>query len=316
MKILLTGGSSLTGAWFVRALAAAGHQVVAVHRRPAAEAYRDLRGRRIALVARHAEQVFGCSFGDDGFLKLIGRAGPWDLLAHHAAETTNYQSDRFDVAAAVAANTANLPAVLGALRDAGCTRVLLTGSIFERGEGKGTDPLPAISPYGISKTLTRDAFGRACRQAGMTLGRLVIPNPFGPLEERGFTYYLARCWLGGQTPTVRTPLYVRDNIHVDLLARAYADFASRLTPDARQSKLNPTGYRETQGDFARRFAEAMRPRLGRPCPLQFAEQTDFPQPRVRVNTDVPDAAALGFDENRAWDELAAFYRQHFADRMG
>jgi hypothetical protein len=41
--------------------------------------------------------------------------------------------------------------------------------------------------------------------------------------------------------------------------------------------------------------------------VELANQTSFPEPRVRINTDVLDAAALGWDEAAAWDEFARYY---------
>ena len=61
----------------------------------------------------------------------------------------------------------------------------------------------------------------------MPLGKFVIPNPLGPFEEPRFCAYLIRQWQAGEAAEVRTPAYVRDNIHVDLLAAAYAAFAKR-----------------------------------------------------------------------------------------
>ena len=49
MKVLFTGGSSFTGMWFIRELAAAGHQVAAAFRRPAGEYADPVRRRRVAL---------------------------------------------------------------------------------------------------------------------------------------------------------------------------------------------------------------------------------------------------------------------------
>jgi UDP-glucose 4-epimerase len=54
----------------------------------------------------------------------------------------------------------------------------------------------------------------------------VIPNPFGLYEEPHFTAYLMTTWLASETPRVQTPRYVRDNIHVSLLAKAYAAFVA------------------------------------------------------------------------------------------
>jgi nucleoside-diphosphate-sugar epimerase len=153
MKILFTGGSSFTGFWFIRELAAAGHDVAAIFRRQAQEYADGLRRERAVLASQVCRPVFGCSFGDERFLALIGE-DRWDLLCHHGAEVTNYKSPDFDVIAALENNAHNLPSVLGALRATGCRRLLLTGSVFEGGEGAGSQGLPDFSPSGLSKALT------------------------------------------------------------------------------------------------------------------------------------------------------------------
>lgn len=306
MKILFTGGSSFTGCWFVRELAAAGHQVVATFRRQADDYPDELRRRRVALAAEGCRPVFGVSFGDDAFLSLV-KEGGWDLLAHHAAEVTDYKSPDFDVVGALQNNTRSLRRVLRELGEAGCRKVLLTGSVFEQGEGAGSEGLPAFSPYGLSKGLTYEVFRYHCRLEGLHLAKLVIPNPFGPLEEPRYTTYLVRTWLAGGVPRCATPAYVRDNIHVSLLAKAYAAFAARLPASCGVSRLNPTGYAETQGAFTRRVAEELRVRLGVACDVELGVQAEFPEPRVRINTDVLDAAGLGWSEVAAWDELALYH---------
>jgi nucleoside-diphosphate-sugar epimerase len=306
MRILFTGASSFTGAWFVRELAAAGHQVTATFRQ-GAEAYPDeVRRRRVALAAAASEPAFGVSFGDDAFLALVRRGG-WDLLAHHAADVTNYRSPDFDTAAALQANTRSLAAVLQAFRAGGGRRVLLTGSVFEGGEGAGSQGLPHFSPYGLSKALTAEVFRYHCERVGVGLGKLVVPNPFGPFEEPRYTAYLMKTWFGGGTAGCANPAYVRDNIHVSLLAKVYAGFAAGL-PETGFARRNPSGYAESQGAFTQRLAAEMRPRLGLPCLVELKRQTEFPEPQVRINTDIPDAQALGWDEAAAWDEMAGYYR--------
>lgn len=308
MKILLTGASSFTGCWFARELAAAGHDVTATFR-SAPEGYGDpLRKKRVELVAAACRTVHGVAFGDARFLDLVGSGG-FDLLAHHAADVTNYRSPDFDAAQALQHNICNLGAVLERLRAGGGQRVLLTGSVFEGGEGAGSQGLPDFSPYGLSKALTAQAFRYYCARAGVHLGKFVVPNPFGPYEEARYTAYLMKNWLAGTKPACGNPAYVRDNIHVALLAKAYARFAAELPATTGWSRLNPSGYAESQGAFTLRLAEAMRPRLGLPCPVELKRQTEFPEPRVRINTDIPDAAALGFDEDAAWDDMARYYRE-------
>jgi nucleoside-diphosphate-sugar epimerase len=306
MKVLFTGGSSFTGYWFVRELVHSGHDVTAILRRPPGS-YEGVRGSRVAELTKLCECAAGISFGDPAFLDLMGRSPGWDVLCHHAADATDYKSDDFDVMAAVAANTANLQSLLQAMLEKHCGKIVLTGSVFENAEGAGSEGLPAFSPYGLSKAFTWEIFRYHARRTGLRLGKFVIPNPFGPFEEARFTAYLIRTWISGGEATVNTPAYVRDNIHVSLLAKAYARFVEGLGEGAGVETLAPSGYVESQGVFARRIAAEMRPRLNLECAVALKEQTEFSEPRIRINVDVPNASELGFSESRAWDELAAYY---------
>jgi UDP-glucose 4-epimerase len=306
MKVLSTGGSSFTGFWFIRELAAAGHHVTAIFRKHPDEYSEALRRQRVVLASEVSRPIYGCSFGDARFLSLIAEEG-WDILCHHGADVTNYKSPDFDPVAALRNNTHNLPSVIEALRKAGCDRLLLTGSVFEAGEGAGSEGLPDFSPYGLSKTLTARMFEFYCRRAGIGLGKFVIPNPFGPFEEQRFTAYLMKNWLTGATASCSSPSYVRDNCHVSLLAKVYAQFAAGL-PASGFTRINPSGYAESQGAFTLRLAQEMRPRLNLPCSVELKKQTDFSEPRVRINTDLPDVDALGWDESAAWDEMARYYQ--------
>jgi len=307
MKILFTGGSSFTGSWFIRELTASGHNVTAIFRRQPGEYADAVRRERVVLAAKTCRAIYGCSFGDSRFLPLIGEGG-WDLLCHHGADVANYKSPDFDAVAALRNNTHNLPAVLKALGTAGCRRLLLTGSVFEGGEGAGSQGLPDFSPYGLSKALTAQMFCYYCGTAGIGLGKFVIPNPFGPYEEPRFTAYLMKNWLTGTTPACSNSSYVRDNIHVSLLAKVYARFAVEFPPSG-FTRINPSGYAESQGAFSLRLAMEMRPRLKLPCPVELKKQVEFPEPRVRINTDLADVDALGWDESTAWDEMAHYYQR-------
>jgi hypothetical protein len=48
-------------------------------------------------------------------------------------------------------------------------------------------------------------------------------------------------------------------------------------------------------------------RLGLPCRLELGALSEFPEPPVRVNTDILDASALGWSEAQAWDVLVSYY---------
>jgi UDP-glucose 4-epimerase len=307
VKVLLTGASSFTGYWFAEALHAVGAQVVAPLRAPLESYAEGTRAERVRRLKRAAEVDGGAPFGSDRFLALA-KGGGFDLLCHHAARVGDYRSPDFDIAGALAENTANLRAVLDLLGKGGLKGVALTGSMFEQGEGAGEPPRAAFSPYGLSKGLTATVVAHRCREAGLAFAKFVIPNPFGPLEEPRFCAYLIRTWKNGETARVNTPDYVRDNIHVSLLARAYAKFAAETAAGTGRGRLNPSGYVEAQGDFAERFAAAMRPRLGLDCKLELAVQTDFSEPMMRVNTESAARYVGQWDEAAAWDEAADYYR--------
>lgn len=306
MKILFTGASSFTGYWFVRELAAAGHEVTAVLRKRPEDYPDEVRRSRAEGLLDVCTPVYGASFGDDAFVSLL-REGGFNVLCHHGADVTNYKSPDFDAVGAAANNAKNLPAVIEALRSGGSRRIVLTGSAFEGGEGAGSQGLPDFSPYGFSKRLTSETFRYYANRDGLSLGKFVIPNPFGPFEEPRYTAYLMKNWLEGKTPSCSNPAYVRDNIHVSLLAKAYVAFVANLPDLPNYAQLNPMGYAESQGAFTLRLAQEMRPRLNLPCEVELKKQTAFPEPRVRINTDVVDADILGWDESAAWDAMAEYY---------
>jgi nucleoside-diphosphate-sugar epimerase len=182
--------------------------------------------------------------------------------------------------------------------------------VFENDEGAGDEPRRAFSPYGLSKGLTFQVFRYYCQEAGLPLGKFVIPNPFGPFEEPRFTAFLMKNWKAGKPVEVKTPDYVRDNIHVGLLAAAYAKFAGRVAAAKEPLiKINPSGYAEKQGEFAQRVGREVKSRLGWACELKLAKQVDFSEPLNRVNTEPAAQLVPEWNESKAWDAFAEFYAQ-------
>lgn len=309
MRILLTGASSFTGAWFARALSEAGHEVIAPLRGNAS-GYEGIRAQRVAWIASKVRLVDNAPFGSDRFLELLKEPAPIDVLCHHAADVTNYRSPDFNTIQAVASNCYELRLVLETLRGrANSASVVFTGSVFENDEGLGENPMRAFSPYGLSKALSWQYFRYYCGAAQVRLGKFVIPNPFGRFEEPRFTSYLIRTWKSGAVASVQTPSYVRDNIHVGLLALAYVGFVeSQRCGRSPVDSLRPSGYVETQGAFAHRFASEMSQRLGIACKLELKDQSEFAEPACRINADPTARHFPAWQESKAWDELAEFYR--------
>ena len=305
-RVLLTGASSFTGLWIAEALAAQGYEVLAPLLRARAD-YDPERLARIARLEAVAEVVWACPFGSAAFLDLLRTNRDLVALAHHAADVTGYRDPGFDAMAAFQRNLTGAAGALGVLAEQGARAVVVTGTVFEAGEGGCPDEPLAVTPYGLSKTLTNIAFQHQAAWAELRFGRFVIPSPYGAFEQqRSFPAYLFRSWFAGETPVVRTPLYLRDHLPAPLLGRAYAEHLARRLQDAASPEVaRPSGWIATQGDFARRLAAEAAPRLGRDCPLGFADQTEFAEPLGRVNAD--PAPRADWDEAAFWDGYVGWY---------
>lgn len=302
MKVFLTGASSFTGYWIARVLAERGHDVVASFS-GSREDYQEGRSARVAGLADLVDCRFGLTFGSNAFAGAVAEARP-DVMGLHGAEVTNYRSWDFDPLEAARRNTQGVRSLFGALP--ATSRVVATGSVFEPYEGIGDPTERTFNPYGLSKMISYELFRMEAERAGLPLLKFVIPNPFGVFEERRFTYYLVSEWSAGRTPRVGTPDYVRDNIHVELLAASYA-VAVEAGPKAQVERVRPSGYIETQGSFAKRFANEMAARWGLDLPVELACQSDFSEPRIRVN-DMPAVELVtDWNEALAWDGLARYY---------
>lgn len=310
MKILFTGASSFTGYWFAKALAEDGHEVICTYTATGANAYNDVRAERVQRLQTLVKPVFGMCFGDERFIQLI-QAERFDLFCHHAADVTNYKAADFDVTAALANNTSNIYPTLSALAESGCKNIVLTGSVFEGGEGAGSQGLPHFSPYGLSKSLTAQVFEYYAERFGLGFGKFVIPNPFGVFEEPRFTAYLMKAWLKGDAPKVNTPDYIRDNIHVGLLALYYRFFCNEMGRDGLR-KLAPSDIACSQGMFTKQLSSEVSARLNIPCDFELAKQVDFSEPFMRLNTDRIQAITDSFSVSNAWDEFVAYYTGKYA----
>lgn len=306
MKILLTGASSFTGFWFTKTLSESGHQIVTPLKSNIDSYAEGVRATRVKNLKKYAEVVDECIFGDAKFIQLVTSQN-FDLFCHHAAYVGDYRNPDFDITNAVEENTNNLKQVLKIMANKGLKGVLLTGSVFEQSEGSGDQPLNAFSPYGLSKGITASIFQYRCSELNIKLGRFIIPNPFGPFEEPRFCDYLMNVWIKDDVANIKTPEYVRDNIHVSLLAKVYRKFTENFYNISSNAKINPSGYAESQGSFALRFASEMHKRLKINTRIEFSKQIIFSEPRVRINTDSASTYIGEFNEDYLWDDLADYY---------
>lgn len=309
VRVVLTGGSSFTGYWFARALADAGHEVVApLSGSRSSESYTGIRATRVAMLQACAQTRFDAPFGSETFLHALREAAPFDVLCHHRAERRGSAALTFDVdpVAALQANTQRLVEILHTMKEAGCGSMILTGSVFEEREGIGDVPLQPRNAFDLSKGLTSTVCDFYCRVEGIAFDRFVIATPFGPYEERGLANYLMQSWFAGKTAHVSGPRYVRDHIHIRRLASCYAQFVSE-TGTRGGRKIGPSGYIESLGDFARRVAQETRKRTKLLCPTSFGWHNDFDEPAIRINTTM-FSTDTSTDDLALWDEYVHYYQ--------
>jgi hypothetical protein len=121
------------------------------------ESYSGTRKKRVELLQQFAAVEWQCPFGSDRFLQVVENHS-FDVLCCHGAQVLDHRNLDFDIIAALADNTRELPKVLQMMLNRGLAAVVLTGTFSEQDEGAGTGPLSAFQPYSLSKGLTAQVF--------------------------------------------------------------------------------------------------------------------------------------------------------------
>ena len=293
MRVLITGASSFTGLHIIQALSERGVSIVATAT-GALNSYSGLKMDRLNLVSRQARIVEKAPFGSPLFLRAISQYSP-TVLIHHGAMTTGYRHNDFNVEVAVQNNSFELEKTVEALVSVGGQQVWLTGSVFQ---GNANDVVP-ISPYGRSKHLTAKRFSEALKPTPLTFSQSILPNPFGAHDNGKLCDYLFDQWSIQQKAVIKTPNWVRDNIFVDLLSKAYADVVCEKCV----GRFAWSGFKSTMWAFAQKVALETHQRTGWDCQLLSAPENEDSQPEVLVNTDPARVRIPNWSETKAWDNL-------------
>ncbi len=308
MKILFTGASSFTGFWFVKELSNAGHEVHTVFTQKDANSYKELRKERVKLLTSFSLPFFGIKFGSKNFFDLLINE-KYDVYCHHAAFVSNYKSDNFNLLKAINQNNNNVLELFPILKNQSAS-VLLTGSYFEKDEGVFSNN-QELSLYSLSKTITYQIFKKYAEIFKVNLGKFIISNPFGPYQDFRFTSYLFKAWKGNEVALINTPNYIRDNIHVSLLAKTYNGFVEELVKNNETIlKANPSGYIESQKSFAERVAREVQKRTGLECLIKTRNDHIMNEPFILSNREHIDGNSLSWDEDKAWDDLVLFFQKY------
>lgn len=304
LKILLTGGTSFTGLWFARELAARGHDVIAPVTADI-DSYQGVRAERVAHLLEVARVISSAPVGSENLARTVAELDRIDVVCLHHAVVGDYQSAEFDVSQAVASATAGALPLLAAAHRKGTRGVVLTHSIFEGGRGISDDPRP-IGMYAVAKTAVGGVWSERARQLGLPVSEFTIANPFGPLEEPRLVSYLVRSWQSGVTPTLKAPEWVRDNLPAPLLAASYADVVEAAAVGLVQ-RVTPSHTVVSNLEFARLIGSEFASRWGFCCPVDRTAEHLTAEPRVRVGVNRLAWSQVPSSVTTFWDQYADFY---------
>ena len=249
MTVLVTGADGFVGRWVLRALAAAGHQVVgAVQPGPP-------RDDGLSEPERGAVLWVPLELGDLRSVQQVA-ARPYDAVVHLAAVASGGDALRDPgVAWAVnAAGTARLLGELGRRRRAGeidpAVLVVSTAEVYGAGSGRPfveTDPVAPRSPYAASKAGAELAALETRERTGL---KVMIARSFphtGPgQDERFVAPAFARRLKGARLAGARVVKVgnlepVRDFLDVRDVADAYVALLARGRPGEIYNVASGTG---------------------------------------------------------------------------
>ena len=302
-SVLLTGVSSFTGFWFAQKLYEEGYKVVCPLPRKEND-YSDLKLQRLELLNRHVNLIYECPYGSAKFLNLC--KDHYDTLCLHGAYVMGYASGQFPLTQAISENLKSTEKVLESLFSKGCRRVVWTSSVFEDAVTlNGTkSSKPSWYRYALSKYLSYVAISELCRSSSYELSRIVITNPFGPLEDKKLSYHLFNSFLNKEKEfTIKTPYYVRDMIHVQNLAKIYSKiiYSKECIPEIR-----PCEYSGSMISFAKIYKEEVSKRIKSDLIIN-SQKMQFDEPYALTNDQHITTILNEDNSEQYWDELCDYY---------
>lgn len=251
--ILLTGGTGFLGAWIARNLLDDGCDVV-VLARPGSSLH------RLARTGADAARVVRPALSPGGLADCVAETRP-DAVIHVAAVSRGGETPE-DVARMVEANI-TLPALLlAAMRAAGVTRFLNTGTNWQ-----GTDVYRPFNVYAATKQACEDVLEGFCT-GGVRAITLRLFDVYGPHDGRGkIVELIAEAAATGRPLGMSPGEQVIDLAHVRDVAAAFGVALGRLLAGAVEGHevYGVSGERLSLRALAARVGAA----AGRPAPIEW-----------------------------------------------
>lgn len=286
-EIIIDGSSSFTGAWFINYLCAS-NKISKVNYLLTKKNYFGVQRLRLGLISRNKKAICykSVKFGSKYYLNLLAKKNNF-VLCIHGTYTKNYNNENeFSISNAIKSNLNNIDEVFQILKDKK-VKIILSDSIFQ---GNGLSN--CIGKYGISKKITNDLIHELSQKNKIPVSRIIIPNPWGEFEEKRFLSYLIRSWEKNETPHIRFPYYIRDNIYIKNLGKIY----SKLVLSNSSKIIYPTEFSVSNLQFAKFLKKNYENFTNKTVQLDWNKRMQFDQPKVRVNGTSTKEPTVDFNE--------------------
>lgn len=277
MKILFLGVSSFTGYHFVKKLSEDKKNIISCTLTKDINSYRLIRYERLKKIkkVKNIKLIKKVKFGDKKFIKLLSK-NKFDIICFHHALTKNYNSNsKFNLSKSIAENTKNIESVLKILNKK--TKILVSNTIFQKIPSKN---YKAVNKYGFSKSITYEKIMLFCKKYNLQFKSIYITNPWGPLEEKKLNYYLISNWIKNKNITISHPRYIRDNIYIDKLTKAYVKI---VYSKSKKIDYFPSGYCSTNKEFIEAFKRKFEKFFKQKINISYAKKAIYDQPLKRIN---------------------------------
>lgn len=289
----ISGASSFTGYWIAKILSEKGCQVSSLFSRARNE-YQGLRAERVQNAAGEPFFKIDATRGD--IRRWIKEFRP-QIWIHHYHWMQNFRSADYDLVRAREIALDPLPGIVSQLVESGCQGIIYSGTYCEPGEGGNQN---SRLPYAHSKKEVWERLAELCRDQGMPLSKVVIPNPVGPLEDsERLTPALLAAAVHRTDFSVRTPDAKMDFIPIREIGEIYAKLSRDLVR-GHSAIVRPSGWVGSVEEWCRKVL------------LEVAyRRLSWPEITLRANPVVaaeclrnPSDGTVSVDWKRFWDELA------------
>lgn len=306
-NVLLTGASSFTGFWFAKELKLKGFNVFCPLPRSEND-YNGIKAKRIDNIKRDVTFVFNSPLGENKFNDLLEK--PFDILCLHGAHVQNYESPKFELLNSLNRNLNEIEYILKKSFLNGCKTVLWTSSIFEdvldnNDENIDYYKVPWLK-YALSKKTSYTIVKHLALSMGLKFIRFVIPNPFGPFEDKKLCFHLTKSLVEGNDFIVKTPDYVRDMIHIENLAEIYVKQISQSSEKSFK-ECRPSEYRMKIFDFAKLLTLKYNRFHNTEHEIGKIKQEIFNEPLELLNSEFNSASRKSKDNDDLWRNYFGYY---------